>query len=81
MLVDHSGDAAHARANACLKLCKSPEERARVLQDLRDVEPLLCRVAHHEVQTTASVDAVLRTLLALVDAACPAVYGGPSAPS
>jgi shikimate kinase len=44
---------------------KSPEERARVLEDLREVEPLLRRVADHEVDATAPADAVLRAVLAL----------------
>jgi shikimate kinase len=45
---------------------KSPDERTRVLQDLREVEPLLRQVADHEVDTSASVDDVLRTVLGLV---------------
>jgi shikimate kinase len=44
---------------------KSPDERARVLQDLHDVQPLLRRVAHHEVDTTAGVDEVVRAVLVL----------------
>jgi shikimate kinase len=46
---------------------KSPEERARVLDDLREVEPLLRRIADAEVQTTVGPDEVVRTVLALVE--------------
>lgn len=44
---------------------KSAEERGRVLQDIREVEPRLRRVAHHEVETTGPVDEVVRAVLAV----------------
>ena len=47
---------------------KSAEERSRVLQDIREVEPRLRRVAHYEVETRASVDEVVRTVLAVASA-------------
>jgi dephospho-CoA kinase len=47
---------------------KSPEELRRVLGDLEHVEPLLRRVADHEIVTTVPLDEVVRTLLRLVDA-------------
>jgi dephospho-CoA kinase len=47
---------------------RSPEELARVLDDLEHVEPLLRRVATDEIVTTATVDEVVTTLLALVEA-------------
>ena len=47
---------------------KSPEELRRVLEDLEHVEPLLRRVADHEIVTTVPLDEVVRTLLRLVDA-------------
>lgn len=45
---------------------KSTEERARVLEDLREVEPRLRRIADHEVDAAASPGDVLKTVLALV---------------
>ena len=47
---------------------KSPEERRRFLDDVRTVEPLLRRVADHEVSTTAPLADVVATILRLVDA-------------
>jgi shikimate kinase len=43
---------------------KSDDERARVLQDLAEVEPRLRRIAHREVDTSASPDDVVRAVLA-----------------
>jgi shikimate kinase len=45
---------------------KDPEERRRFLDDVETVEPLLRRVATHEVQTTAPLDEVVTTVLRLV---------------
>jgi dephospho-CoA kinase len=50
---------------------KSAEERERLLDDLRDVEPRLRRIADHEVDATASPDEVLTAVLALVAAEPP----------
>jgi hypothetical protein len=36
-----------------------------VLRDIREVESTLRRVAHHEVETTAPVDEIVRTVLAV----------------
>jgi dephospho-CoA kinase len=47
---------------------KAPEELNRVLADLHSVEPLLRRVADHEVQTTMPLDEVVTTILRLVGA-------------
>ena len=47
---------------------KRPQERRRVLDDVRTVEPLLRRVADHEVRTTAPLADVVETILRLVDA-------------
>ena len=47
---------------------KSVEERRRFLDDVRTVEPLLRRVADHEVSTTAPLADVVATILRLVDA-------------
>lgn len=47
---------------------KDPEERRRFLDDVETVEPLLRRVATHEVQTTAPLDDVVTTVLRLVEA-------------
>jgi dephospho-CoA kinase len=46
---------------------KSPEELRRVLDDLEHVEPLLRRVASHEIVTAAPLDEVVTELLALVE--------------
>jgi shikimate kinase len=47
---------------------KSPEELRRILDDLEHVEPLLRRIADHEVRTTAPLDEVVANVLRLVDA-------------
>ena len=47
---------------------RQPDELRRVLDDLETVEPLLRRVADHEVRTTAPLDEVVATVLRLVDA-------------
>jgi len=44
---------------------KSVHVRRRVLRDIREVESTLRRVAHHEVETTAPVDEIVRTVLAV----------------
>ena len=46
---------------------KSPEELSRILDDLENVEPLLRRVADHEIRTTAPLDEVVEDVLRLVD--------------
>lgn len=46
---------------------KAPEVLRRFLEDVRTVEPLLRRVADHEVRTTAPLDEVVATILRLVD--------------
>ena len=47
---------------------QDPEERRRFLDDVETVEPMLRRVATHEVQTTAPLDEVVTTVLRLVEA-------------
>jgi dephospho-CoA kinase len=47
---------------------KAPEELRRFLDDVETVEPLLRRVADHEVRTTVPLNDVVRTVLRLVDA-------------
>jgi dephospho-CoA kinase len=47
---------------------KSPDDLSRILDDLENVEPLLRRVADHEIRTTAPLDEVLEDVLRLVDA-------------
>ena len=47
---------------------KSADERRRFLDDVRTVEPLLRRVADHEVSTTAPLADVVETILRLADA-------------
>jgi hypothetical protein len=47
---------------------KAPEELSRVLDDLRNVEPLLRRVADHEVRTTMPLDDVVAAILRLAGA-------------
>ena len=47
---------------------KAPEELRRFLVDVETVEPLLRRVAGHEVRTTVPLDEVVTTVLRLVDA-------------
>ena len=46
---------------------KAPDERARFLDDVGTVEPLLRRVADHEVRTTAPLEDVVETILRLTD--------------
>lgn len=47
---------------------KDPEELRRILDDVETVEPLLRRVADHEVRPTVPVNEVVTTVLRLVDA-------------
>jgi dephospho-CoA kinase len=58
---------------------KSPDELARVLADLRDVEPRLRTIATAEVVTTAPLDAVVDQVLAIVAGTppAPAAQSGP----
>lgn len=42
---------------------KSEEERARVLWDIETIEPVLRRIADHEIVTTAPVDEVVEAIL------------------
>lgn len=46
---------------------KAPEELRRFLDDVENVEPLLRRVAHHEIRTTVPLHEVVTTVLRLVD--------------
>jgi dephospho-CoA kinase len=45
---------------------KAPDELRRVLDDVHTVEPLLRRVADHDVRTTLPLDEVVTTVLRLV---------------
>ena len=47
---------------------KAPEELNRILDDLECVEPLLRRVADHEIRTTIPLNEVVTAILRLVDA-------------
>jgi dephospho-CoA kinase len=47
---------------------KATDELHRVLDDIETVEPLLRRVANHEVRTTVPLDEVVTTVLRLVNA-------------
>jgi dephospho-CoA kinase len=47
---------------------KAPGELARILDDIENAEPLLRRVADHEVRTTVPLAEVVTTILRLVDA-------------
>jgi dephospho-CoA kinase len=46
---------------------KAPGELDRIMADLRMVEPLLRRVADHEISTTMPVDEVVTAVLRLAD--------------
>lgn len=58
---------------------KHPDELARILEHIRTVEPLLRRSASLEVDTSASVEQVIETILSLLPAA--ARTGGRSSES
>lgn len=47
---------------------RSPQELGRVLDDLKNVEPLLRRAAHHELRTTMPLDDVVSAVLLLAGA-------------
>ena len=47
---------------------KDPAELARILADLDEIEPRLRAIADHEVDTTNSIDQVVTSVLALVEA-------------
>ncbi len=47
---------------------KAPDEFRRFLDDVETVEPLLRRVASHEIRTTVSLNDVVATVLRLIDA-------------
>jgi dephospho-CoA kinase len=47
---------------------KAPDELHRILDDIETVEPLLRRVANHELRTTVPLDEVVTTVLRLVNA-------------
>jgi dephospho-CoA kinase len=47
---------------------KAPEELSRVIDDVQTVEPLLRRVADHEVRTTVPLNEVVTTVLRVVGA-------------
>jgi len=47
---------------------KTPEELSRIVDDVAAVEPLLRRVADHEVRTTMPLTEVVTAILDLVDA-------------
>jgi dephospho-CoA kinase len=46
---------------------KSPEELSRVFNDIETVEPLLRRIADHEIRTTMPLNDVVMAVLRLVD--------------
>jgi len=46
---------------------KAPEELRRFLDDVKTLEPLLRRVASHEVRTSVPLNEVVTTVLRLVD--------------
>jgi hypothetical protein len=52
----------------CNPYGKAPEELSRIVDDVETVEPLLRRVAGHEVRTTIPLNEVVMTILRLVDA-------------
>ena len=45
---------------------KHPDELARILEDVRTIEPLLRRTASAEVDTSAPVERVIETILSIV---------------
>jgi len=47
---------------------KTPEELHRLLDDVTTIEPLLRRVASHEIRTTMPLNEAVTTLLRLVNA-------------
>ena len=47
---------------------KAPDERRRFLDDVESVEPLLRRVAGHEIRTTVPLDEVVTAVLCCVGA-------------
>jgi len=47
---------------------KAPGELRRFIDDVETVEPLLRRVANHEIRTTVPLNEVVTTVLRLVDA-------------
>jgi dephospho-CoA kinase len=47
---------------------KAPGELSQVLQDIKTIEPLLRRVADHEIQTTMPLNDVVMTVLRLAGA-------------
>ena len=47
---------------------KAPDELRHFLDDVETVEPLLRRIATHEVRTTAPLNEVVATILSLVEA-------------
>ncbi len=47
---------------------KAPEDLSRIADDIQAAEPLLRRVADHEVRTTIPLNEVVTTILHLVDA-------------
>lgn len=48
---------------------KEPAETARALELMASVEPLLRRIAHHEIDASASLDEVMARVLRLADGA------------
>ena len=47
---------------------KAPEDLMRIVDDIQAVEPLLKRLADHEIQTTIPLNEVVTTILHLGDA-------------
>ena len=47
---------------------KAPDELSRIVDDVEAVEPLLRRVADHEVRTTIPLDEVVTAILRHVEA-------------
>ena len=48
---------------------KTAEQLDKILGDLRDYEPLMRQVTHHEIRTDRDLDAVVQDLLDLVNSA------------